>query len=739
VRYRRIEKLGEGGMGVVYLAEDTSLGRRVALKTIRAEVADRTARERLLREARAAAAVNHPGVCQVYEVGEDEGETYIAMELLEGESLATRLARGPLPIGEALDVAIAILSALAALHAKGVVHRDLKPSNVFLTPHGVKLLDFGLALPLGGGGTGGERLTQTGFFVGTPGYMAPELWSGQDVGPPADLFALGAILIEMVAGVRAFRGERAADLMHAVLHDPPPSLSGGAAVEAVDRAVQRALSKRAVDRPTAPAMAAELTAARGRVDGRETPGALHIQRMVVVPFRLLRPDPEIDFLSLGLADALTTSLRGIDGLSVTSSQIGARYAGDALDPRRVAETGAQLALTGTLARAGGRLRVHAELVEVPGGEVRWSRPAEGPTDDLFRLQDDLARRIVDSLALELAPGRRRTLQQDVPGNARAYELFLRANQMAYNFGMLAEARALYRECLAADPGYAPAWARLGRVCRVMAKYGHGDPRADLAEAEKAFRRALELNAELPIAHNLFAYYEIEELGRSKDAMVRLLAQARRSPTDADLWAGLVLACRFCGLLDASVEADRKARSLDPGIRTSVAYTWWMRGEYETALRYDDEDLRWMTFYALPLLGRAAEAIPLCRERELRSRHDVERNVLATDRAAIEGNREECVAAVRAVLASSFHDPEGLYFEARSLVHVGEHGMGIEILEGVCARGFCLDEAMARDPWLEPVRGAPRFRAALETARAGRLAAAEAYRAAGGEALLGGTG
>jgi len=723
-------------MGVVYLAEDTSLGRRVALKTIRAEVADRTARERLRREARTAAAVNHPNVCQIYEVGEEEGETFLAMELLEGDSLAARLLKGPMPLAEALGTAIAILGALDALHGHGVVHRDLKPSNVFLTPHGVKLLDFGLALPMEGGGSGGQRLTQTGFFVGTPGYMAPEQWTGEDVGPAADVFALGAMLVEMVAGVRAFRGDRAADLMHAVLHEQPPSLSGGAAVEAVDRVVQRALAKRADERPAAGAMAEDLRAALARIDGSEKPGAVQLQRMVVVPFRLLRTDPEIDFLPLGLSDALTTSLRGIDGLAVLSSQVGARFAGDALDPRRVAETGVQLALAGTVVRAGGRLRVHAELVEVPDGKVVWSKTAEGPTDDLFRLQDSLAAQIVESLALELAPGRRRASSRTAPRNAHAYELFLRANQISYNFAMLGAARDLYRSCVSEDPGFAPAWARLGRVCRVMAKYGHGDPAALLPEAEAAFRRALELDPDLPSAHNLVAYYEIEELGRSKDAMMRLLAQARRAPTDADFWAGLVLACRFCGLLDASVEADRKARRLDPGIRTSVAYTYWMRGEYEAALRYDDEDLGWMRCYSLPLMGRTEEAIAICHEREQRSRHDVERNVLASDRTAIEGNRAACVAVTRSVVASSFRDPEGRYFGARNLVHVGEHDFGLEVLESVCSSGFCVDTAIERDPWFDPVRAEPRYAKALEIARAGRRAATEAYRAAGGEALLG---
>jgi len=735
-RYQVLGKLGEGGMGEVFAAEDPALGRRVALKTLRAAIADAEARERMRREARAAAAVSHPGICQVYEIGEQSGEIYLAMELLEGEPLSARLARGPLPLGDALDLGLAILDALAAVHARGLVHRDLKPSNVFLTPRGPKLLDFGLALP--SAGAGDPRLTRTGFFVGTPAYMAPEQWTGMPLTPGTDLFALGALLVEMIGGAPAFRGSNAAECMQAILHEEPPSLTGGPAVEAADRVIRRALARDPAERwPDAAAMAAALGEARARVDGSERPGAISLRRLLVVPFRLDPPDGELAFLSEGLADAVSTSLSGIAGLAVKSSRFGARYAGAELDPARIArEAEVQFALVGTVRHAGDRLRAQAELLRLPEGSIAWSRTIDAAKGDLFLLQDSLARQIADSLALDLAPSRRPALQADLPANATAYEYFLRASQLGYNFGKLVLARDLYRACLAEDPRYAPAWARLGRVCRVMAKYGHGDGPALLREADEAFSRALALNPDLPIAHGLYAYHEIEELGRSREAMLRLLRQARLNPTDADLWSGLVVALRFCGLLDASLEADRRARRVDPGARTSVAFTYWMRGEYEEALRRDDEDLGWMSYYSLPLLGRAEEAARKCREQERRSAQELERLLVAVDRTANEGDREGCLAAARTILASCFHDPEGRYFIARCLVRIGAVDEGLALLAQVVERGFHCPAPLDRDPWLAPVRADPRFLDARARAGEASAAAAAAYRDAGGEPLLG---
>ena len=251
-------------MGVVYQAEDERLKRTVAVKMILAREHDETTRRRFWREARAAARVNHPHVCQIYEVGEEHGTLFIAMELLEGEPLSAHLTRGPLSVERAVPIAVDILGALGAIHASGVVHRDLKPSNVFLARHGVKLLDFGLARPeVTAALDSVTGLTRTGIVLGTPGYMAPEVIEGNPVDARTDLFAVGAILFEMLAGRRAFTGRTMTALLHATLNEEPPPLAGSAAVMAVDRVIRLALAKRPDGRPaSAEAMADQLNALR---------------------------------------------------------------------------------------------------------------------------------------------------------------------------------------------------------------------------------------------------------------------------------------------------------------------------------------------------------------------------------------------------------------------------------------------------------------------------------------------
>ena len=282
--------LGQGGMGVVYAASDERLGRSVAVKTMSSLGGDDTARKRFWREAKAAASVNHPNVCQLYEIGEDGGELFIAMELLEGETLSDRLRRGALSVADALPIGLGVLAALQALHSRGIVHRDLKPSNVFLTPHGVKVLDFGLARTsdpdLAASLASEDGLTRTGMVLGTPRYMAPEQVTGEALDARSDLFAAGAILFEMLAGRPAFDGRNAVEILHATIYEQPPALTGSPAVVAPLSRDPRALAKRPAERPaSAEAMAEELRGVRG-VEGDTTPGAgarAHAHRGAAVP------------------------------------------------------------------------------------------------------------------------------------------------------------------------------------------------------------------------------------------------------------------------------------------------------------------------------------------------------------------------------------------------------------------------------------------------------------------------
>jgi TolB-like protein len=735
--FRILRTLGRGGMGVVYEAIDERLGRHVALKMVSPSSQDRTSRERLRREARTAAAVQHPNVCQVYEVGEAD-DLYLAMELLDGEPLSARIDRGPMAAAEAVRVASEMLSALGALHAHGVLHRDLKPSNVFLTSHGVKLLDFGLALPFSVGSTADERLTLTGTVLGTPHYMAPERWSSEgEVGPESDLFAVGALLFEMLTGRPAFSGRTPVEVARAILSEPAPSLRGGSGVEALERVVRTSLEKSPRDRyPSASAMALALSeAARGLAPESTATAARSVTRVLVLPFRLLRPDPEVDFLGPGIADAVTTALSGLPSLVMRSAHAGARFASPAPDLAAVArEAGVDVVLVGTLLRAGDRLRATAQLVEAPSGTVLWSDSLDATVGDVLALQDELARRIVESLAVPLSARDRSGMSRKTPATARANELFMRANQISSSTDRLPAARDLYLRCLEDDPGFAPAWARLGRAYRVMSKYGYPEPEENLRLAEEAFRKALSLDPDLSLAHYLYAHHEVEERGRSREAMVRLLGRVRAAPAEADLFAALVLACRFCGLLEASVEADRRARRLDPGIRTSVAYTHWMRGDFEAAIALDDDDMRWLRLYALPLLGRETEAVRVGEEMEARAIPG-SRAMVATTRAALLGDRERCVAATEALLARGLRDPEALFFSVRNYGKVGEVARAIPLLERVVASGFHVPQVLRRDPWLDSLRGHPEFERLVVESDAGRRASVEAYRAAGGDTLV----
>ena len=573
-------RLGEGGMGVVYAARDERLNRLVALKTMASPAPDDRARARFRQEAHAAARVTHPNVCQIYEFGEDRGELFIAMELLEGAPLSERLQTGPLSVADALPIALEMLSALSALHAHGIVHRDLKPSNVFLTPHGVKLLDFGLAQPPPSPDAE-TRLTQTGIVMGTPSYMAPEQMCGGVVDRRSDLFAAGAILFELLAGRRPFAGKTALEILHATLHEHPPALTGTAAVTAVDRVIRRALAKRPEDRPvSAEAMATELRAVR-HASADVAVLAHPLIRLVVLPFRVLRPDPDTDFLAFSLADAIATSLSGNGSLVVRSTAAAARFnsGAPALEALAV-EADVDRVVVGTLLRAGDQVRVSAQLVDCPGGTLLASHTVQSPIGDWFGLQDHLAQRVAEALSLPLT-GPAWPLR-DPPQHAGAYDLFLRANALARTFGGLVEARELYERCLALDPHFAPAWAYLGRCHRVIGKFVEACSDSE-SRAQQAFERALTLNPRLSVAHKFYAYLE-GDMGQAQAALLRLLGEANRHDNDPEPFAGLVGACRYCGLYEESIAAHAEARRLDPNVSTSLGHTLLLAGDLGTSLR-----------------------------------------------------------------------------------------------------------------------------------------------------------
>lgn len=739
--YAISHKLGAGGMGVVYAARDERLERAVALKTMSLPGRDETARRRFWREARAAASVNHPNVCQIYEIGEDAGELFIAMELLEGEVLSERLRRGPLSASQAVSIGLGMLAALSALHDRGIVHRDLKPSNVFLTAHGVKLLDFGLARPQPEDSldtvTG---ITRVGMLVGTPRYMAPEQVTGDSVDARSDLFAAGAILFEMLAGRPAFTGRSAAEILHATRSEQPPALTGSPAVAAVDRVIRRALAKRPVERPaSADAMADELRAVSG-VDGSDTAVlARPLTRLVVLPFRVLRADPETDFLAFSLPDAIATSLSGLGSLVLRSSAVAARF-GEAPDLNALAaEADVDRVVMGTLLRSGDQLRVAVQLVEAPGGTLLTSHTVQSSMGDLFRLQDDLARRVADALSLPLAGGTP-SPAPDAPNDARAYELYLRANELARTYAGLAAARDLYEQCLELDSRFAPAWARLGRCHRVIGKYIEASPDSD-ARAEDAFRRALALSPRLSVAHKLYANLEADT-GQAARAVVRLLGEAGRHGNDPELFAGLVHACRYCGLYEQSIAAHAEARRLDPNVPTPFEQTLLMAGDLERLLATESPSVVAGADDAIRVIG-----LGLAGERD-----EARRRLLAlrqTTRvpafqawadhleAWLDRRIEDMLERPLRLGALKIQDdPEARFQFGWLLCDVGEYDAGMDHLREAVTNGYFAAPTLARSRQFDALRSNPAFQTLLADAEAGRQRALTAFREAGGQRLLG---
>ena len=730
-RFRILRTLGAGGMGVVYAAYDDRLEREIAVKTIPHRDVDDGSRERFLREARVAASVNHPNICQVYEVGEEEGRGFLAMELLEGEPLSAKLQRGALDAAEAAGITLALLSALAALHQRGVVHRDVKPSNIFLTPHGVKLLDFGVASRCASeADPDATALTARGAVVGTPHYMAPEQALGHAVDARTDVFAAGLVLFEMLTGRQAFPGDSTLGVLHAIAYDPAPAIDVSSAAAALNPIVRRALAKRAEERyPNSPAMAADLTAAM-RDSARPRPTTL--TRLIVLPFRILRSDPSTDFLAFSLPDAITTTLSAVKSLAVRSSLTAARFKG-AVDLKQIAvEADVNIVLTGTFLNAGDRLRVTTQLVEVPAETVVWSDTADVPVGDVFQLQDELTRRIVDSLSLPLTADERRQLRHDVPATAAAYDLYLRANQLSQESSSWAAARDLYRQSLHEDDRYAPAWARLARSERLLAKYGpdHGD--APFAHAEDALQRAFALNPELPLAHYVQAQIDVDR-GRAEEAMVRLLGRARQHGADAEIFAALVHTCRYCGLMDASLAAHARALSLDSSVETSVMHTHFLLRRYADVIATSHVVQAYVFLISLGLLGRSEEALEWTRTLEAKgSRIPV---LTAAARTLLEGRGRDSIDSLRD-FAATFRDPEGVYYIARHLSHVGEPGLALPLLRRAVDGGYFCYPAMAADPWLDALRDDPAFRAVVMTAKVRCDHAAARFASLGGPTLLG---
>jgi len=499
--YEIVNPLGAGGMGEVYRARDSRLNRDVAIKVLPERLSqDPQSLARFEREAKAVAALSHPNILVLFDVGTHDGFTYAVTELLEGQTLRERLDGSALPWRKAVEIGVAVAEGLSAAHSKGIIHRDLKPANIFLTSDGrVKILDFGLARRQSGVSPDEETATFTdaeteaGTVLGTLGYMSPEQVRGGTAEAPSDIFSLGCVLYEMVSGRRAFSGKSAGDIMAAILkEEPAPLTESGKQIPAeLDRIIGRCLAKNAGERfhsahDLAFALKSTLTGSTERQsDALASPARLRlalgllvavlvialagaffywknhsgasIDSLAVLPFVNVGGDPNTEYLSDGITESLMDSLSELPNLKVMSHSAVFRYKGKEADPRAVGrELGVRAVLQGRITQRGDNLSISAELVDVDGNAHLWGEQYNRKLSDALAVQQEIAAQISDKLRLKLSSEQRTQSAKRQTDNPEAYQLYLKGRYYAAKFTREGFEKGLdfFHQAIALDPNYA---------------------------------------------------------------------------------------------------------------------------------------------------------------------------------------------------------------------------------------------------------------------------------------------
>jgi len=691
--YEIVAPLGAGGMGEVWRARDTKLGREVALKSLPAAfAADGERLARFRREAQALAALNHPNVASIYGLEDAAGAPCLVLELVEGESLAARLARGALPVREALAVGVQVAAAIEAAHDRGIVHRDLKPGNVMVSESGTaKVLDFGLAKsePAAAAGTdSAEDATRTslgaptvaGAVLGTAAYMSPEQARGQAVDRRGDVWSFGCVLFEMLAGRPPFAGGTVADLLARILErEPDWALLPAGTPHRVRDVLRRCLRKSADERPRdirdVRLELAEIAA--GGAKAAEAEG----RSIAVLPFENLSGADD-EYFADGVTDEILNALAQVNGLRVAARSSCFAFKGRREDPRAVGERlGVGAVLEGTLRRAGARLRITVQLVNVADGMQLWSERYDRELTDVFAVQDEIAAAIAGKLSVSIrADGAPRRGTQ----NLEAYELFLKGRVLQLRRGRyLVDAIELFERAVELDPGYAEALAWLADSWRLLGTFGVGRPRELYPKARELAERALALDPDLAEALATLADIEGQyewDFPRAEVLWRRALAldpRHTRARLERALW----------GLALGGVPLEEALREADATVAADPDNAWALA----------------MRSLVLGLAGRHAESVEAGRIATGKDEDSIFAHWNLVRALAWAGETEEALEFARRRLASSGRHPWMLGAAAWSFARLGRAREARAVY----------DEMVARSAWevLSPLMVAKAARAA----------------------------
>ena len=636
--YETVSLIGAGGMGEVYKAQDTRLKRLVALKLLSPELTrDETTKQRFLQEAQAASALDHPNICTIHEINETpDGQLYLVMTYYEGETLKEKIAHGPLAIGEALDIAIQVGQGLAEAHGAGIVHRDIKPANLLIAKAGVvKILDFGLAKL-----AGSDSITQTtGTRLGTVAYMSPEQARGQRVDQRTDIWSLGVVLYEMVAGHPPFQREQGDAIVYAILREKPTALTGlrtGVPMD-LERVVTRALSKQADDRSqTVADLLSELRAVKRAHQDGATAGEQAVPSIAVLPFRNMSADPEQDYFCEGLAEELIDALARLGGLQVVARTSAFQFKGQAQDLRRIGEQlNVKTVLEGSVRKAGNRLRINAQLINTANGYHLWSERYDRDMDDIFAVQDDIARTVVEKLKVKLLGTADTPLVRKPTDNLAAYNLVLQGRYYSVRGTgpALKKALACFTQALALEPAYAQAHAGIATAQAIRAIVSLAAPHTVMPEAKEAALEALALDETVADAHAALAvalhFYDWDWAGAEREYRRAL----ELNPGDTFARCAYAQLLGMVGRVDESVAEARSAVERDPVApfcRYILAQQFVMARRFEEAIAESHAAIELDSSYnhlymslgwGLAGLGRHDEAVDAFRQQVIAAAGD----------------------------------------------------------------------------------------------------------------------